>query len=100
MDNKAEDLGVFLDIYKNNRWGNIESVSGPGSTWKSTELLRRNLVDFLTQFEIRNFVDAPCGDVNWISHLNYDFEKYTGIDIVPNLVSSLVDRNWTVPSSP
>ena len=40
----------------------------------------------LKKYNVKTVVDAPCGDYNWILHLDYRFEKYTGIDIVQKLI--------------
>jgi SAM-dependent methyltransferase len=89
---------VFARIYKENRWNSDESASGKGSTLKSTELLRGRLSSLLRDLDIRTLVDAPCGDLNWMRHLDYTFSEYIGVDIVPDLVQRLrneiVAPNW------
>jgi hypothetical protein len=69
-----------------NRWGSSESVSGPGSTMKQTALIRAALPSLFRKFGIRRLVDAPCGDCNWISHIEYEFDLFIGCDIVPDLI--------------
>jgi len=32
-------------------------------------------------------LDAPCGDFNWMSHVNLSGIKYTGADIIEDLIS-------------
>lgn len=89
---------VFARIYEENRWNCDESASGKGSTLKSTGLLRRRLSSLLSDLDIRTLVDAPCGDLNWMRHLDYTFSTYIGVDIVPELVQRLrndiVTPNW------
>ena len=82
------DEGIFSAIYEKNLWGNAESVSGPGSTLRQTRLLRQTLPKAFRALGVRTLVDAPCGDFNWMRHLDYRFDLYIGVDIV----SSLVDR--------
>lgn len=77
---------IFRSHMKTNRWGSSESVSGPGSTMKQTAMIRAALPDLLRNYGIHRFVDAPCGDCNWISHLEYDFDLFIGADIVPDLI--------------
>ena len=80
---------TFVHIYKNNLWGNDESVSGPGSTYAYTENLRRMLPVLMQQFSIKSIFDAPCGDLNWMKYLLNDANvDYVGGDIVLPLVES------------
>lgn len=80
---------TFQHIFTNNVWGDSESVSGPGSTVAATDHLRKHLENIFTTLNIKTIVDAPCGDLNWMQHLNYKFDSYIGIDIVPDLVEKL-----------
>lgn len=79
---------IFEDIYKKNKWGNSESLSGPSSTLCRTVEIRKNIPLFLTKYSIYNLLDAPCGDLNWMSKLIEEgiFKKYTGIDIVQDII--------------
>src|SRR4051812_27850000 len=60
---------VFSDIYRNNSWGDAESVSGRGSTLARTEVIRRSLPGLLESVGARSLLDAPCGDFNWMRHV-------------------------------
>lgn len=91
---KKDEKEVFKDIADKNWWKNQESISGPGSTLNSTKYLREKLVEVFTQLEVKSIVDAPCGDMNWMRHLGYPFEKYIGIDIVPEIVEKLRKEAW------
>ena len=79
------DKSVFTDIVDKSVWGSKESVSGPGSALVSTAKLRAELPAILSELRIKKLVDAPCGDRNWIKHLEYDFDLYIGVDIVEQL---------------
>ncbi len=79
-------MEVFQEAYRKNRWGSKESISGPGSTIRATELIRSALPDVLEKCGVRSIVDAPCGDFNWMKELSYTFERYIGIDVVPELI--------------
>ena len=79
----------FCDIYRRRGFGGEESVSGPGSSLKETETLRRELIGLFEQFNIRSVLDAPCGDFNWFREMELNLESYTGVDIVPELISEL-----------
>ncbi len=86
MDN-IEDR--FTEIYKNNVWGNFESVSGNGSTLEGTQNLRNKLPELIQQFSIHSVFDAPCGDFNWMSvFLKTTNIKYIGGDIVLPLIEA------------
>ncbi|HUI21170.1 MAG TPA: class I SAM-dependent methyltransferase [Methylocella sp.] len=78
---------TFSEIYRNNHWGNSESVSGVGSTEFATRGIREHLPIILSKWGITKLIDAPCGDFNWFKlvQLTKDM-SYTGIDIVPALI--------------
>jgi len=81
---------LFTTIYQYNLWGNQESVSGPGSTLKYTENLRRELPKIIKDFSITKIFDAPCGDFNWMRHFLREVKVgYIGGDIVRPLIESL-----------
>lgn len=74
--------------------GSTESLSGPGSTVEVTKILRPRLADVLQRLGVRSLVDAPCGDMNWMRHLNYPFEKFVGVDVAPTLIQKLRGQNF------
>ena len=77
---------TFDKIYKRNLWYSKESISGKGSEKKSVENILNVLPEIFSELNIKTIVDAPCGDYCWFKDLNYDFENYTGIDIVDDLI--------------
>jgi hypothetical protein len=79
--------GIFRTFFRNNHWGNSESVSGPGSTMASTAALRDALPQLFKKYNISTFLDAPCGDHNWIQHADLSQVSYIGADIVPELIA-------------
>lgn len=79
----------FSDIFRRNLWASKESVSGPGSTKAATDLLVPQLLDLFERLKISLFVDAPCGDTNWIEPVLSKVDVYAGFDIVPDLVQKL-----------
>lgn len=79
---------VFRRIYRKNAWGSAESISGPGSTLAYTASLRKELPALLHSLNIKKLLDAPCGDFNWISHIDLKGIEYTGADIVSELIES------------
>ena len=87
MLTKVEMAEKFNDIYENNLWSSSESGSGEGSEIIFTESLRNWLINNLPRLEINYFVDASCGDYNWmklvVPKLNI---QYLGLDIVKNII--------------
>ena len=85
---------VFNSIYKSNHWNKSQkfnqnqSYSGPGSVANSiqTNSLISELEKFFIENNIKNILDAPCGDCAWISKIFDTDIKYTGIDIVEDLI--------------
>lgn len=77
---------IFDRIYEKNLWQSSETVSGKGSELIFAQNLLLYLPVLLKKYNVKTVVDAPCGDYNWILHLDYRFEKYTGIDIVQKLI--------------
>jgi len=83
---------VFTHIYTIRFWmfgGNSESVSGPGSMIKQTGVIREELPKVLRRHKVQFFVDAPCGDFNWMKEVDLSsISYYLGIDVVEPLVES------------
>ena len=85
---------VFNSIYKSNHWNKSQkfdknqSYSGPGSVANSiqTNSLISELEKFFIENNIKNILDAPCGDCAWISKIFDTDINYTGIDIVEDLI--------------
>ena len=79
---------LFTHHYHRNVWGDNESRSGPGSTLKSTENIRREIPRLIESLGIKRILDAPCGDYNWFRYLERkDDVSYTGGDIVAPLIA-------------
>ena len=86
---------VFNSIYKSNHWNKNkklelnQSYSGPGSKFNSiqTNNLVLELQKFFKENNIKNILDAPCGDCAWIKKIFETDIKYTGIDIVEDLIN-------------
>jgi len=79
---------VFTDIYKENHWGSNESKSGAGSTKNSTKLVRSGLEEILKKYNIKTMLDIPCGDFNWMQHVDLSGVDYIGCDVVNELVKN------------
>lgn len=83
---------VFTDIYTKNSWGNNESVSGVGSTITQTKKIIPELEKCFQRLHIQSLLDIPCGDFNWMQHVNLTDINYTGADIVQELVTANVAK--------
>jgi len=77
---------IFSTIYMNNSWGDSESISGFGSRLDTTIAIRRELPKLIKDFYIKDMLDVPCGDFNWMKEVNLDLGNYIGGDIVQDLV--------------
>lgn len=78
----------FVEIYQNNGFLGTESRSGGGSTLFQTRVIREEIPKLLEELEIRHILDVPCGDWNWISHINLSDIYYIGGDIVQDIIDT------------
>ena len=79
----------FTRIYQENFWRSAESGSGEGSEARYTERLREWLPRIIEKYGIKTFVDAPCGDFNWMRLvLPHTDVTYIGMDIVESVIAS------------
>lgn len=79
---------IFTQIYKDNYWGDSESISGSGSSVKSASNLIKKLPKLIEQLSVRSILDLPCGDFNWFQYILSRDIRYQGADIVQELVES------------
>ena len=85
---KRDNKSKFSSIYKLNYWKSKNgSKSGFGSNLNSTINLRKDLKNFITKKKIKTFLDIPCGDFFWMKKINLKGIKYTGADIVEDIIS-------------
>ena len=85
------DVETFSKVVWGSRPDRRETVSGSGSTMRSTENIRRELPELFRKYNVHSIFDAPCGDGNWISQTRLGV-LYSGGDLVPAYVSSAVKR--------
>ena len=79
---------ALSSYFYHGQWGrNGESISGPGSTLAFTASLRLMLAGLLKHLQVKTFVDAPCGDFNWMQHMDLSGINYIGLDIVPEIIA-------------
>ncbi len=96
MLSKENIADRFSEIYEQNLWSSDESGSGDGSEVLSTERMRAWLIDNLPKLGVEKFIDASCGDFNWMKYTLEDLKlNYLGLDIV----KSVVDKNIKLHSN-
>jgi hypothetical protein len=66
---------VFTNIYDTRAWHSKESISGNGSELIQTEQIINELPVLLKKYNITSMLDIPCGDFNWMQHVNLDNVK-------------------------
>lgn len=91
-DKESNTTDRFAKIYQNNFWGSIESASGSGSTLLITRSLRHSISSLLQELHVEIFLDAPCGDYNWMQHVDMHKVQYIGCDIVPRIIDANTAR--------
>jgi hypothetical protein len=77
---------LFTSYFYNNTWQGVESVSGPGSDSYLTHNLIREMNALIKFFDIKSILDIPCGDWNYMKHIELDGISYIGADIVDPLI--------------
>ena len=77
--------------FHKNKWmaGYPETISGSGSMVQNTENIRSALPEIFKKYDIKSFFDAPCGDRNWIKHVDFQGIDYHAGDIVPEIIEDL-----------
>lgn len=76
---------IFSEIYFENKWGDNDSVSGPGSNLIETEAVRDALPLLIVELDCKVFLDIPCGDFFWMDVVKINVQ-YIGGDIVADLI--------------
>lgn len=83
---------IFLHYYNRGSWGG-ESKSGLGSNLTSTSNLIVELPLLFREFSIKTVLDIPCGDFHWFQYVNLNGIKYTGADIVEDIIESNISKH-------
>lgn len=90
----------FTLIYRDRLWvesaphlNRDKSASGHGSTLRSTKTLRPQLEELIRSLKPGSFLDAPCGDFNWMKEVRFPNDcDYVGGDVVAPLIDRLQQR--------
>jgi SAM-dependent methyltransferase len=85
---------IFSKIYKNKYWGGEEGFySGEGTYVQDLELYIQAVVNFIKENKIESVIEIGCGDFHVASRIVQETNiHYTGIDVVPDLVSHLNNK--------
>jgi hypothetical protein len=78
---------AFQVAYAMGAWGSAESGSGTGSELGATENVRAYLPELFQRLQVSRFLDAPCGDWNWMRRVDPSGVDYVGADVVANVVA-------------
>lgn len=79
---------VFHEIYYKKGFGGTKSISGHGASLEQTEAIRQEMPKMMEELNVKSLLDAPCGDFHWMKEMNFDIDKYIGVDIVSELIES------------
>lgn len=82
---KKTPMQIFTDYYHNNKWGDQDSLSGPGSKLDYTASVSEALPRLVQRLSCQSILDIPCGDFYWMKTVEIDI-KYIGADIVSELI--------------
>lgn len=67
---------IFDQIYRDNLWNGVESLSGPGSGDLATRMIPAELSFITERYRITSVLDVGCGDGYWMP----DMPGYVGLD--------------------
>ena len=76
-------MTVFSDIYRDNRWNGVESMSGPGSGYAPTLYVAQAIEQLVIDINADSVLDVACGDGYWMP----DLPNYVGIDVAPEAIA-------------
>ena len=82
---------IFTDIYRANYWNGEKSISGTGSDISQVRTIIEQLNPLIEKFNIKTVLDLPCGDFNWMRHVDLNNVSYLGVDIVEEIISNNIN---------
>jgi 2-polyprenyl-3-methyl-5-hydroxy-6-metoxy-1,4-benzoquinol methylase len=88
IDKRAPVRDRFAAIYQNDLWKMNEDQpsSGEGSSEHSAQNVIATLPKVVSGFGISSLLDIGCGDFTWMKKIELPC-SYTGIDIVPSVIT-------------
>jgi hypothetical protein len=88
LSKKPEIKNLFTKIYEKKEWGDLGTLSGPGSTIEETAIARKIIPEIIRTYAISSFIDAPCGDFFWMKKVNFGQCIYLGLDVVEPMIQN------------
>jgi hypothetical protein len=82
----------FDKVFEKNLFHGETSKSGKGSSLEQTFEISRALPRLIRELEVKNILDVPCGDLQWMSNVNLSEVNYIGGDVAPSLISHLQSK--------
>lgn len=85
-----DDEAKFNYIHKHRYWASSKdgSLSGSGSSKNASKNILKELDNFILENNISSILDIPCGDWKWMADFNMTNIKYTGGDIVQDIIDN------------
>ena len=77
---------AFRYAYEHNLWQGAETPSGAGSSTAHTQVIADALPVLCRRHDVRSLLDVPCGDCSWMANVDLTGVRYTGGDIVPEII--------------
>jgi hypothetical protein len=94
-DGLPDALTAFRYAYHHNLWRGAETPSGAGSSAAQTKAIANALPGLCQRYDVRSLLDVPCGSFNWMATVNLPNVRYTGGDIVPEVVVEAARQHGT-----
>ena len=82
---------AFEHLYAAHRAYGCESISGPGSSLRQTQEIRRRLPLLLQFLNVKTLLDAGCGDFHWMAKVRLGVERYIGVDLLEDLIQRNIE---------
>ncbi len=94
-DGPPDPLTAFRYAYHNNLWRGAEAPAGSGSSIAQTKAVADALPGLCERYHIGSLLDVPCGSSDWMAKVDLPGVRYTGGDIVPEVVDEVTRRHGT-----
>ncbi len=94
-DRPRDALTAFRYAYHHNLWQGAETPSGPGSSLGQTTVIANALPELCRRYGVGSLLDVPCGRCDWMARVDLPDVRYTGGDIVPEVVDEAARRHGT-----
>jgi hypothetical protein len=79
----------FDKVFEQNLFHGDSSKSGNGSSRAQTAEISYQIPSLVSQLNISSILDLPCGDLEWMKHVDINGANYIGGDVSPSLISHL-----------